>query len=148
MEGELSSLGEGVNSDSETCFPASLAGMSSLPRPPCQSSHSFSRSPSPATGETRPTVTALEQGHRGLGASRGFTGHSSVPVTGGKAQSSLWFLPCELGNSHVVAAFLLLRLGDDSGQPGAIPFSTSHTRQSPKLHLVPAPFLAPVPMPP
>lgn len=84
MEGELLSLGEGVNSDSETCLPTSLAGMSSLPRPPCQSLHSFSRSPSPATGETSPTITALEQGCRGLGASREFTGHSSVPVTRGK----------------------------------------------------------------
>lgn len=151
MMEEPLNLGEGVNSDSETCLPASLAGASFLPRPLCQSWHSFSRSSSPVTGENSPTTTALEQGHRGLRASREFTGHSfcsrdhmaGTPKIFGKAQRSLWFLPCELGNSHIGAAFLLLRLGNDSGQPGDIPFGTSYTRQPPKFHLVPAHFLAP-----
>lgn len=103
----------------------------------------------PALPQVKPAPLSLPWS-RGVGSS-GQAGNSpgilSMPVTRRKAQRSLWFLPCELGNSHVVAAFLLLRLGDDSGQPRAIPFSTSYTRQSPKLHLVPAPFLAPGPTP-
>ena len=95
MEGEPSSLGEGVNSDSETCLPTSLAGTSSLPRPPCQNWHSFSRSPSPATDEKSPNVIALEQGRRGLGASREFTGHSFCSSDQGERPKDL------CGSCHV-----------------------------------------------
>lgn len=70
------SQGEGVNSDSETCFPTALAGISSLHRPPCQSCLGSSRSPSPARGEASSTITILEQGCKGLKQTGKGTGQS------------------------------------------------------------------------
>lgn len=81
-------------------------------------------------------------------ASREFTGILSVPVTRGKGPKSLWFLPCELGNSQVVAAFLLLRLEDDLGQPGAIHPAPIISGNHPNLTLSQLPSWPPVPMSP
>lgn len=76
MEEEHSSLGERVNSDSETCLPAYLAGISSLHRPPAQSWLGPSRSHSPAKGETSSTITGLQQGLQVLEQTGKVTGHS------------------------------------------------------------------------